>query len=198
MSSSASPVLLRRLRATAGMASLVAAALALVGLLGWLLDQPVLREFIPGRPGMMPNTAVSILVAALALRLLLPERSGRLERAVGRVFAAVALAVGAATVLQHATGIDVGVDRILLRLVPAPGPAPVVASVGLPGRPALSTSVCLVLVGAALLVLDRRARGPVQPAEGLAVAAALVTHAVLTGHAYDAEALFRHPAAPAT
>lgn len=46
------------------------AALCLLSLLGWLLGIDVLTSFVPGRPTMVPMSAVALLLACMALRFL--------------------------------------------------------------------------------------------------------------------------------
>jgi PAS domain S-box-containing protein len=178
-------------RACAQGAAVGSIVLALVVLGGWALDVAWPKTLIHGTPAMKPNTAVALALLGAALWALLPQRAGPWRRALGRAFAAGALLLGAATLLEHLSGRGFGVDAFLFQWTQWAQRTP-------PPRPSINTSVCLVLLGAALLLLERWPRPRVPWADVLVVpvllSALLVSNAYLHGslaHA-DAPELFAH------
>ena len=114
----------------------VPAVLALVVLLGWCLRSSLLVTFGTS-VAMQFNTALGILLCSAGLSL---------PRPWGTVTAAIALILGAATLLEHGTGVSIGIDRWFPSLFGAPAGVNV-------GRMAWQTALSLTIVGAALVAL---------------------------------------------
>lgn len=189
--------LLTSLGGLARVAAPLAGLLGLVGMLGWAIDAPALTAWIPGRPAMSPLAGAGIVLGAAALHLLAPLDAGRARRCAGRVCAAILLVVASAAVLEYGFAVDLGLDRLLRASLAAMGGHPSGAG-GTPlPPPAFPAALCLTLLAAALLVLDTRWGLRGRLAEAFAAGAAVVTHAVLTGHAYHAQVLYRYQPAPA-
>jgi PAS domain S-box-containing protein len=142
MNGTAEPIPRIAQRAGALIAALVA-GIALLVLLGWALGLPLLVRISPAYPPMYPLPALGLLAAAAGLYGI---ASGR-PRLVS-LGAALVLLLGGFTLLEYVTGVDAGLERLLLSENPFMAwPTP------LPGRmPALS-ALSLVLVGTALLGL---------------------------------------------
>lgn len=81
----------------------------MVVLLGWALDRPGWTDWFGSGISMLPNTAVGAAAAGLALIL----TTIGLVRA-GAVVGGLVALLGAASVFEHATGVDLGVDGLLL------------------------------------------------------------------------------------
>lgn len=124
--------------------------LSCIDLVGWGLHSSLLTSMIPHSSTMKPNTALSLLLLAIAC--LARRRDGRsstqlrCRAAVGA--ASFALLISCGTLFEYASGIDLRIDQ-LLYFVPLDGfgdPA---------GRMALGTATFLTLTGFALVFLDR-------------------------------------------
>ncbi|HQR38541.1 MAG TPA: response regulator, partial [Blastocatellia bacterium] len=141
------------------------AAIALVSLIGWAFDIEQLRTVVAGRPAMVPNTAVALLMASAALALYDEIHSGWRLRA-SLVLGALVAAFAAVTLFEYALGSVPGFDTLLL-------PEYAVALFpSFPGRTSPQSAVALLLVGVSLvaLVLERRMRrAPSQIFSGLAL-----------------------------
>lgn len=120
----------------AGAVCMVVSALALVG---WAMDIRLLKSLLPGHAAMKANTAVSLFCAGLALiggRLpLLPARR------VSRVLSLLVFMTGAATLLEYASGADLGIDTLLFA---DPG---ALADGRPPGRMSQISALAFVLIG---------------------------------------------------
>ncbi len=148
-------------RASKIMAALAGTLAALV-LFGWAANIQVLKSIRPGFPNMKPNGALCLLALSVAVWLAHDPRR-RLGPIVARALAGFAALVGGLTLVEYFSGWNLHIDQALfaesgLLLFPAS-----------PGRMALVTALCFVLLGFALVALR-------QPRlTGLAQAAALLT-----------------------
>ncbi|MEJ8837023.1 hybrid sensor histidine kinase/response regulator [Ramlibacter sp. AN1133] len=141
----ASPARARsRLASTAaGVAMAVGAAV----LLGWALGIDALKSVVPGAVEMKANTAVGLLVAGAALWLRIRGREWATAAAAGA--AGLVTALGAATLVEYLTGVDLGIDELLFR----DGAS---AVSGAPGRMSPYTAWAFVLLGPGIALLHRR------------------------------------------
>ena len=117
-----------------------AAMIATLVLAGWLFGVGWMRSVVPGETQMKVNAALAVLALGLALMLLAGQQWSGVRRGLG----GLALAIAAATLLEWAIGVRLGIDELLAG-------DPSVAATSNPGRMAPNTAVCLLLCGGALL-----------------------------------------------
>lgn len=163
-----------------------AAALGVLGLIGWVTGAHSLTTIVPGQPPMMPNTAIGLLLLGAAGVLRHRRCPGRPRRAIAILFAIAVLGIGSGTLAQYVLGIDLGLDQLLLRTELGP----------YPGRPSPPTAAAFVLVSIALLVYDTRLTARARPSEWLLLATALTALVGLMGHAFGVGELYRLRTAP--
>jgi signal transduction histidine kinase/ActR/RegA family two-component response regulator len=120
--------------------------------------------------------AASLLLCLSGARRVLP---------VARALAAAVAALGAATLAEHLTGVDLGIDTLL---APEIAQAPATTSPGRMGPPAATN---LFALGIALLLLTRPRGARAAQAVALGVAAVPLLAAV--GYAYDVAILYEQP-----
>lgn len=169
---------MRRLQALGigiGAGAALLGALGLIG--GWALQSGALDAVLPVVGAMKANTALGI--AALGVNLVLTGQARR-SRTAARAIAAVALAVGLATLAQYAFHADFGIDELLFR-------DPAGAADVFPGRPAAATALMIALLGAAQLYPARSALHFLRT--GTTLAAALIAWASINGYVFGAQAL---------
>jgi hypothetical protein len=78
-------------------------------LLGWFLDRPAWTDWWGVGISMLPNTALAIVLAGLAMVMLaIGYRRG------GTAAASLVGMLGVATVFEHLTRVDLGIDTILV------------------------------------------------------------------------------------
>ena len=133
---------------------LLCAAVGLTVMVAWFVRATVILRFGSQNP-MSFNTALAFVVTGVAL-VALARRRPRAALAAG-VFDAV---LGALILAEYALRRSLGIDQLFVKAYLS---APHVV----PGRPAINTSVCLALIGTALLVW-----GPWRPRRRPAVVAA--------------------------
>ena len=113
------------------------------------------------------------MLVGLGLWFLRREDLTRQSR-LGLVFAGLAAAIGAVTLLEYGLGRDLGIDQLLFReaVLAEGGP--------FPGRPSPAAALNLLLVGLALLTLDA---GPVLLSPLFAIPALLIALLSAVGYA---------------
>ena len=154
-------------RACAGLAGLAAAT----GLLGWALDEPALERLAPGLATMKFNTALGLLLLAVAF--LVP-------RLPARVCAVLAGALAAVQLLEYATRTDLGIDQLVV-IDHSSSPHP--------GRTSVAAAICLLALAISCVTSSpgtkaRRLR------QGLAILTAAVAGMALLGYAYGVHSLY--------
>jgi PAS domain S-box-containing protein len=162
---------------------LISAAVAGLGvsmLVGWAVGVDWLTSWNPGHVQTKVNAAVCLILLGLAIGV----RVGSVSRRriwLSRGLAVVALAVACATLFEHLSGIDLGIDQAVFA-------DPVSAASPHPGRFAVQTAVAFVSAALAVLAADRRIRG-VHITQVLAMACGLVGAVSLLGYLYGADVL---------
>jgi PAS domain S-box-containing protein len=132
---------------------------SLLILIGLAFDFYPFKGLIVGmdmtKPLGSPLGAVGFLFASIALLLL--QRENGDEKSWGHIFglicAGLTFLIGGAVFLEYALRVDFGIDRLLF-------PNVVLAQTGIfPGRPIFLVSVCLTILGIALLAIRSKVRG---------------------------------------
>jgi signal transduction histidine kinase/DNA-binding NarL/FixJ family response regulator len=178
------PRTLRRMVLFSRACAIAAVAVGAFGLLGWRLGASWLRSG-GGAIEVQPNGALGIVLVGTAILL---AGRGRVGAGASRALAALALLIGAVTFLEHLTGLDLGIDRLL------DGSLTVEAGVTSPGRMGPPASLNFTLAGAAALAATSRRRGASFVAQLLALTAAPLPLIALVGYAYDVTLLYGTPA----
>jgi two-component system, sensor histidine kinase and response regulator len=155
-------------------------------LVGWTLDVGVFGPILPGPVAMNPLSAIGLLLAGLSAWLLQDERAEGRERWISRVCAVVVALVGLIRLIQVLFGLEPGIDQILFpgRLVSE------AALTGFPNRMAFDTALALVLIGGALLFLDRRTRRGLWVSQYLALTVFVFSVLAFAGYVYGVANLY--------
>jgi signal transduction histidine kinase/CheY-like chemotaxis protein len=165
------------------LAAYVAMGVGVLVLLGWILDLRLLTSLLLP-VSMNPLTAVAFVLSGFSLYLLRPvaypgallRLSSRGARRLGAATGGVILLLAASTLLDNVLPLP-EVDRFLLR-----------ARLD-ENRMAPNTAAAFMLLGTALGLLDRPARGNFWPSQSAVLLAGLITLLSLTGYLF-AEAAF--------
>ena len=157
---------------------LACAVAVLVG--GWLLDVDPLKNLIPGAASMKAATALGLGSAALSLLLLIDPQASGWRLVIGRTCAVIPITLGLAFLSEYLFGWNLRIDEF-----PFKDEVGRMTGVPYPGRPSPTTVADFVLVGLALLTLNRGARWVWSPAEVLIVPGAAVASISLVGYIYS-------------
>ncbi len=155
-------------------------ATGFIVLLGWAFDVSNLKGFYAGIT-MKANAAVCFLLTGVSL-LLLHSRTGQEKlRPVGVGLSLAAMIVAAATLLQHLSGWNLGIDQLLF------SEAPGERATSSPGRMGINASTSFVLCSGALLCLYSRRAFVGQLAAIVVLQLELL---VLVGYAYGVDEFY--------
>ena len=163
------------------LASVLGASVTAVGLLvllGWILDDPRLTGFY-GSITMKTNTAISLLISGLAVLSF-----GRVPPLVTSAAGALVATIGAATLAEHVSGLDLGIDQALFA-------EPVGAlATSSPNRMGLNASTSLLLAGTSLVLLARGRPSSVRRAQKLGILGIFFALLAVAGYLYGAAQLY--------
>ncbi len=184
MISPASPLTDRKLRWIASACGGLAVVVAVLVLIGWWFGIASFKSVFPGLVTMKPNTALAFVFAGTALMLQAgaPVSSRRVRT--GQWLAVFVALIGALTLCEFFLDWQLGVDEVLFKEDPN------AALTLIPGRMALVTAVCFVLLGLAMLGIEWEPRRGLRPAEVLALVVAGVSSSSLVEYAVGQPILF--------
>src|ERR1051325_2489394 len=131
---------------------LVAFAIGATGLLGWILDNPLLKRIHPSLVTMKANTAVCLMFAAVSLFLIEAKSASLPKRRISQLLAAAVAVVGLITLSEHIFGWNSGLDQLLFH------ESSKEAGLSFPGRMGVAASLNFSFLGITLTLLDVRSR----------------------------------------
>lgn len=178
------PSVAAKLRLLSLASGVVVAFLGVMVLLGWILENDALRGAFAQGITVKTNTAIALILLGGALALLAPAALPAWRARLAHVLAGAAFVIGLLTLIEHRTGINLGIDELLFR--EAAGATATVS----PNRMGLYGSICIQLLGAGLLGLGWRTRRGVVPSQWLALGAILLMLFPLLGYLYSISALY--------
>lgn len=155
---------------------------------GWVFDQDLLKSPLQDGITMKANASLGLMsIGATLLLLRRPREKQDFRYWAGKTLAAIGSLIGGLTLFQHLTGVDLGIDQLLFQ--EAPG-ALATSSPGRMGRPA---SLCLLLSGLSLLLLDSTKRRGRRAGQILAATVCTITLIPLIGYAFGVAQLYGLP-----
>lgn len=163
-------------------AGILAVVVGLLVLVGWWCDIRQITQILPSLAHMKANTALLLLCSGLALigqTWALPRFAG-----VARCFAILVALGGLASLVEHFFSVDLGIDQLL---VTDDLSDPLTTA---PGRMAMLTAVCFILLG---LALASWSVARTVFFHACALMCALLAFLNLLGHLYGAHGLDAHP-----
>jgi len=154
----------------------LATVVAVLALVGWVVNAPTLRGVASGWASMRPITAVAVLMLGFALW---PGPASPIADLARQGAAALVAAIGLLTILEYGLGLQLGLDNLLFRSQVAAIPSLH------PGRIAPTTALTFLLLGGGALGAKQRARLPRAAAEALTLGAGLVAALILVGYLFE-------------
>ena len=168
-------------------AAVIVVAIGLCVLTGWALGIELFKSLsLPGSIVMIPNTAVTSLVAGLGLWLARPAGPvlTQSRRLLIRMAGAIVFAVGMLTFLERVFGLSFGID--LLLFADAVKTYPYLP----PGQMATNSTVCFMLAGLALLTIDWETKRGWVPTQWFALIGVAIATLAALGYIFGARPLY--------
>lgn len=165
-----------RLKVFSAVAGALGLTMGAVALGVWVFDLPPLNHLVGGAPRIKPNSALGLILAGFSL-LLQREGASRRQILSARVLAFLLSLLGLLILAEYIFDLDLafGIDRFLL-----PYPAESLGAL----RPALLTSITMILSGMGLLTLQHETRTGFRPAEIFSSLSFFVPLTALTSYFY--------------
>jgi len=137
-------------------------------LIGWAASIPLLRSLLPDAVQMKANTALGLVLSALALHLTSNARTDS-QRRIGRAFAALVTALGLAVLSEYGFDLNLGIDELLFH-------DNQLLFTARPGRMSPYSALAFSMIGGALVALPSpRLRGIAWLLGGVAAAIGAVS-----------------------
>jgi len=159
----------QRLHFLVSFTSLFSISVGFLGLMGWFFRIGVLKSILSGNVAIKPNEAMCFVLLGIALWLL-REPQGRhfllTRKFFGKTLAGFTAIVGLLSFGEYFFGWELGIDQLLFH----EGAGDAFGSIR-PGLMAPITALCFVLLGTALIMLDRTIWGCNWFAQVLAIVA---------------------------
>lgn len=162
-------------------ARIIGITVALVGalvLLGWFLDIEALKSISPSFVAMKANTALCLVLSGSSVALIHMDRRGPRRRGLIRAFGLVVFGIGFATATEYAFHWNLGIDQLLAR-----EPLATIGTIS-PGRMAMSSTLCFMVVGISLILISRRSNPNPRATQRMALVLVLIGVLSLTGYVY--------------
>lgn len=154
-----------------------------ISFMGWAFSTPQLTDWLGSGIAIKANTALAAVVCGVAILLLiaLPQANAAVKG-----LGAFAVALGALTLFEHITGINLGIDTLLF------DEAPGAAATAAPGRMGPPAAFSFVAIGLALMLMTSKGRAR-SVAVGLGLLVAALGLLSITGYLFKAEAIYTIP-----
>jgi signal transduction histidine kinase len=157
-------------------ASVTAAAVGCVVLLGWAFDVTILKTFYLGGGDVKANAALALVLSALSLWLLSGDSDARLLL-VARACAAIVVLIGLLTLPEHLLGRDLGIDQLWFNDPSAES-----------GRIDPATAIMILLLGVELSLLGAAIEARI--VQSIALATGALSLLALSGYLYGIPGLY--------
>jgi PAS domain S-box-containing protein len=167
--------IVRGLQCGARVAAGLAALIGVCDLIGWATATAWLKDPVHGFTPMKPTTALMVILSGLSLGLSVeppPSRLLRPRRMAAAVLSAASASLALVLLAEDALGLDFGIDGMLVHLPHL--------------RPSIPTTLGLLLIDIALLMLDVPARRNPTPSQVLATISGVLASLTMGGFAYGA------------
>src|SRR6185369_6724138 len=132
--------------------ALLALCIGAAALLGWILDNDLLKRVHPTLVTMKANTSVCLILVAVAVLLVNSRAVSRNKQNVVYVFALVVGLIGLITLSEHSFGWNTGLDQLLFH------ESLQEAGQSFPGRMGVAASLNFALLGIALSFVNAKSR----------------------------------------
>lgn len=174
--------------------SLLSSFAGSMGLAGCFFHVPILRTVVPGMVAIAANTSICLILLGISLWYMRERNgleAGSWSRWLAKGAAAAAALVGFLSLGEYLGNLDYGIDQLLFI-----EPEPAISGPIRPGLMSPVTSLMLILLGLALLLLDWTTRRHTWPAQVLCLLSGIIAIFTLLDLIFDPRHLRAHIALP--
>jgi len=175
---------LARLRLYCNASCMAAILVGCLVLCGWIFNIELLRSAFLGSTSIEVNTSLGLIFLGASLWMLLPNPPRKKYRYWGVFFGALVASIGAITMAEYVSGVDMRIDQLLVS-----GDVGVMATHSTGRMPPITAMIFLAL-GLALLLLDWETRPVQRPAQVLSLWGAFATIMSVSGYINGAKAIY--------
>lgn len=164
--------------------SIILIIAGIVFLMGWLFNVPILKSPDALFSTIKSNAALCFVFIGISLWLLQNKRINQRNVKIAKILAVIVTVVGLLTLIEHLTGINFGIDQILFNEIPG------ALNTSSPNRMAFTVALNLVLVGSAILVIDKNIKIGWPLFQLIIIVEGLMTFLAGLGYLYGASNLY--------
>ncbi|WP_414468606.1 PAS domain S-box protein [Methanobacterium sp. ACI-7] len=152
---------------------------ALIIFLGWAFDITIFKTPGPNFSAVKTNTAVCLILLGLSLWFLQEKRINKNNLLIGKILAFIAVLIGFLTLCQYLFNINLGIDQLFFSEVVG------AVQTSSPNRMADTTAMEFILIGTALIILDKKIAKYYFPFQYLILMAGSITLLITLGYVYQ-------------
>src|ERR1044072_5402931 len=104
-----------RFQIVPALASAIGVGVSCLVLVGWAFNISAFRSVIPGQPQMVPNTAITFVLASVSVGMLWSEKRSQSAYRLTWICAAAVVLIGLLILFEYVSGANPGFDRLLFR-----------------------------------------------------------------------------------
>ena len=174
----------RKLRLTSELFSYVVIIIGFLGLLGWILNVNVLKSPGTDFSTIKTNAAICFILIGFALWFSQEKRINTRNRRIAQILALIVALIGFLTFFEHFSSVNLGLDQLLFKEVPG------ALNTSNPNRMGFPGSINFVLVGLAVIFLNRKIVNYQRWSQYLVLIVGFITILALVGYAYNVSSLY--------
>ncbi|MFA4980958.1 MAG: ATP-binding protein [Candidatus Omnitrophota bacterium] len=182
--------IISKFRLASEFCAVFSAVLGIAAVAGWAFNIDALKAVIPGSAHVMPNHALAIVASAAAIWLLQTKRLNKNTVLVARILAAAIFLLGLVTLSEYILNSGPGIDQLIFKESVPQAADPVSGIACASGRMSPNSCVNFILIGLALLLLDKRTKRSSSPAQTLILIEGSLSFLAIVGYTYGVRLLY--------
>ena len=175
---------LSRLSNISEILSIIIIISGIVFLIGWLFNIPILKSPSSIFSTFKSNVAFCFVLIGISLWLLQVNRINERNIKIAKILAVIVSLIGLLTLIEHLSGINLGIDQLLFSELPG------ALNTSSPNRMAFTAALNLVLVGSAILLMDKNIKVGWPLFQLIIIIEGLTTFLAALGYLYSASSLY--------
>jgi len=176
--------LLKSLISFSKFTSQIVIGLGVFVIFGWVLDIQNLKSVFPGFATIKVNTALSFILAGIALRGMAADKPNSVKHWIVQVSALIVIIFGTLTLAEYIFNVNLGIDQLFYKEIPPSNNL-------LPGRMSLMTAISFAFIGFSLFFIKKGIDSTSWFNQLLALFTGLIGSTGLIGYIFDVTSLYQ-------